>query len=209
MLLPGCGSKLPKLRQQLSDPDPDRRIAAIEALTVAKDTASVLRIAELLQESVPDVRKEAAAGLGLIGDSRACQPLADLFDAEQREDIQGTAIRALVHLGTHSVKPLIGLLRSSRPAVRSGAAHALGKLQARDAVEPLIWLLRDGDRNVRMGAVYALRQIGDNRGLDAIAASVQDSDQEVERAAERALSGEGYQEQLNKAKRKIRQLPYP
>jgi len=38
---------------------------------------------------------------------------------------------------------------------------------------------------------------------------VQDTDQDVERAAERALSGDGYQEQLNKAKRRIRQLPYP
>jgi len=169
----------------------------------------VLRIGELLQDSVPDVRKEAAAGLGLIGDSRACQPLADLFGIEQREEIQGAAVRSLVHIGTPSVQPLIGLLRSPRPAVRSGAAHALGKLQARDAVYPLIRLLRDSDRNVRMGAVYALRQIGDKRGLDAIATSVQDTDQEVERAAERALSGEGYQEQLNKAKRKIRQLPYP
>jgi HEAT repeat protein len=209
LLLSACGSKLPKMRTQLGDPDPDMKIAAIQALAIAKDTASVLRIAELLRDTVPDVRKEAAAGLGIIGDARACQPLAELFDAEQREDIQGTAVRALVHLGEPSIQPLIGLLRSTRPAVRGGAAHALGKLKAKDAVDPLISLLRDRVPEVRAAAIVGLRQIGDQRGLDAIATSVQDSNEEVERAAERALSGEGYEEQLNKAKHRIRQLPYP
>lgn len=209
LFLPACGSKLPKLREQLNDPDPDKKIAAIQALAEAKDTVSVPRIAELLQDAMPAVRKEAATGLGKIGDRRACQPLADLYNNEQMEDVHGAAVRALIHLSTYSVQPLIGLLRSSRPVVRAGAARALGKLQARAAVDPLIWLLRDRDQNVRVAAIFALRRIGDERGLDAIASAVQDTDQDVERAAERALSGEGYQEQLNKAKRKIRQLPYP
>ena len=193
----------------LNDPDPDVKIAAIKALAEAKDTVAVPRIAELLQDTVPDVRKEAATGLGKIGDKRAAQPLADLCNREELEDIQGAGFRALIHLSTYSVQPLIGLLRSARPVVRAGAARALGKLQARDAVSPLIWLLRDRDTDVKQAAIYALRQIGDERGMDAIASMVQDIDPDVEGAAERALSGEGYQEELNKAKRKIRQLPYP
>jgi HEAT repeat protein len=208
-LFSACGSKLPKLREQLNDPDPSVKIAAIQALAEAKDTVSVPRIVELLLDTLPEVRKEAATGLGQIGDRRACQPLADLYNGEQMQDVQGAAIRALTRLSTYSIQPLIGLLRSSRPVVRAGAARALGKLQARDAVDPLIWLLRDRDQSVRVAAIFALRQIGDERGLDAIASLVQDTDQDVERAAERALSGDGYQEQLNKAKRKIRQLPYP
>jgi HEAT repeat protein len=123
--------------------------------------------------------------------------------------VQDAGIRALVHLSTYSVQPLIGLLRSIRPAVRAGAARALGQLGARDAVDPLIWLMRDRDPDVRMAAIIALRQIGDSRGLDAIATAVQDTNPDVETAAEKALSGEGYEEQLHKAKRRIRQLPYP
>jgi hypothetical protein len=61
LLLSACGSKLPKLREQLNDPAPEKKIAAIQALVEAKDTVSVPRIAELLQDSVPDVRKAAAA----------------------------------------------------------------------------------------------------------------------------------------------------
>jgi HEAT repeat protein len=209
LLLSACASKLPRLREQLNDPDPDVKIAAIKALAEAKDTVSVLPIAGLLEDSVPDVRKEAAKGLGLIGDERACQPLADFYDREKIEDVQDAGVRALLRLSSYSIQPLIGLLRSVRPVVRAGAARALGKLQARDAVDPLIQLMRDRDPDVRLAAIFALRQIGDKRGMDAIASAVRDVDPDVESAAERALSGEGYQEQLNRAKRVARQLPYP
>ncbi|MCX6841388.1 MAG: HEAT repeat domain-containing protein, partial [candidate division WOR-3 bacterium] len=188
--LSACASKLPKLREQLNDPDPDVKIAAIQALAEAKDTVSVPSIVGLLQDSVPEVRKEAAKGLGKIGDERACQPLADFYDKEKIEDVQDVGIRALLRLGAYSVRPLIDLLRSIRSTVRAGAARALGKLRAPDAVDPLIWLLRDRDPDVRMAAIIALRQIGDERGMNAIAAAVQDTDPDVEGAAEKALSGE-------------------
>jgi HEAT repeat protein len=209
VLLVSCASKLPKLREQLADPDPDVKIAAIKALAEAKDTVSVPTIIELLLDTVPDVRKQAAIGLGKIGDERACQPLADFYNRERIEDVQDAGVRALLRLSNYAVRPLIGLLRSIRPVVRAGAARALGKLRARDAVEPLIWLLRDREPDVRLASILALRQIGDERGLDAIASSAQDADPEVEAAAERALSGEGYEEQLNRAKRAARRLPYP
>jgi HEAT repeat protein len=209
VLLVSCASKLPKLREQLNDPDSDVKIAAIQALAEAKDTVSVPVIAELLKDTFPDVRKEAAKGLGKIGDKRACQPLADFYDTEKIEDVQDAGIRALLRLGSFSARPLVGLLRSIRPVVRAGAARALGKLRARDAVDPLIWLLHDREPDVRLAAVFALRQIGDKRGMDAIASSVEDTDPDVEGAAEKALSGEGALEQLNRAKRMARQLPYP
>jgi len=204
-----CASKLPKLRQQLKDPDPDVKIAAIKALAEAEDTASVPAMVELLRDTVPDMRKAAAKGLGDIGDERASQPLADFYEKEKTEDVQNAGIRALLRLGPGSVPPLIGLLRSIRPAVRAGAARALGKLRAKDAVDPLIWLVGDRDPDVRLAAIIALRQIGDRRGLDAIGTAVQDRDPDVEGAAEKALSGEGYQEQLNRAKRLARRVPYP
>ena len=209
VLLASCASKLPKQRTLLNDPDPDKRIAAIQALVGANDTASVPAIVALLQDTVPDVRKEAATGLGKLGDGRACQSLADFYDKEKVEDVQDAGIRALVRLGKYSVEPLVGLLSSIRPVVRSGAARALGKLGARRAVAPLISLLQDRNTDVRIDAIFALRQIGDERGLDAIASSAQDTNPDIEGAAERALSGEGYQEQFNRAKRVVRRMPYP
>jgi HEAT repeat protein len=204
-----CGSKLPGLRAQLGDPDPGVRIAAIQALAVAKDTASVMRIVELLQDTVPAVRKAAAVGLGKMADRRAAQPLADFYNKEQSLDLQMATLQSLIHLSSYSVEPLIGLLGSIRPVVRSGAARALGKLGAKRAVDPLIVLLHDRSPDVRKDAIFALRQIGDERGLDAVASLVQDTNPEIESAAEQALGGAGYQEELNRAKRAVRHLPYP
>lgn len=209
LLLSACGSKLPKLRAQLGDPDPAKRIAAIQALAAAKDRVSVPRIVELLKDTLPDVRKEAATALGIIGDSLASQPLADFYDKEQIPDVQDAGIRSLIKLSPYSVDPLIGLLNSIRPVVRSGAARALGRLGVRRAVDPIIGLSRDRDADVRIDAIFALRQIGDERGMDAIAAMAQDTNADVAGAAERALSGQGYEEQLNRMKRIIRRMPYP
>lgn len=208
-LVSACGSKLPGLRAQLGNPDPDKRVAAIQALVEARDTASVVKVVELLQDTIPDVRKAAAIGLGKMADRRAAQPLADFYNKEQSEDLQLAALQSLIHLSSYSVDPLIGLLSSIRPAVRSGAARALGKLGAMRAVDPLIVLLHDRNTDVRKDAIYALRQIGDERGLDAIFSLAQDTNPEIEGAAEQALSGAGYQEQLNRAKRAGRRLPYP
>ncbi|HTW92338.1 MAG TPA: HEAT repeat domain-containing protein [bacterium] len=209
LLLFACGAKLPRLRQALSDPDPARRIAAMQALAEAKDTVSVPPIVELLKDTLPDIRKQAATSLGAIGDRRACQPLAEFYDHEQIEDVQDAGARALIRLGSFSVEPLVGLLSSARPVVRSGAARALGKIGTRSAVDPLMSLLRDRDPDVRMDAIFALRQIGDARGMEAIASMVQDTNPDVQSAAEQALSGQGAQEQLNQAKGLIRRLPYP
>jgi HEAT repeat protein len=209
LLLCTCGSKLPRLREQLYDPDPDKRVEAIQTLGEAKDTVSVPRIAELLEDSVPVVRKAAAISLGKMADQRAARPLADFYNREQVEDLQMAALQSLVHLSTYSIDPLIGLLGSIRPVVRAGAARALGKLGAKRAVDPLIALLRDRNTDVRIDAIYALRHIGDERGLDAIASLARDTDPEIARAAEQALSGAGYQDQFNRATRAVRRLPYP
>lgn len=117
--------------------------------------------------------------------------------------------RALIALGPPAVEPLIRLTNSIKWAVRGGAARALGKLQAREAVEPLIRLLDDREEPVKIAAVYALRQIGDARGLDAVAAKIDDINAGVDSAADGALSGPGYEEQLNRAKQLTRRIPYP
>jgi len=206
LTLLSCGGKLPTVRAQLDSPDAGVRIAAAKALGEARDPAAVMRLAEHLADSVPDVRKECAKALGKIGDARAAEPLAAFYDREKIEDVADAGARALVQLGDPAIQPFIGLTRSIRPSVRAGAARGLGKLGAREAVDPLIRLLDDQNGDVRIAAVFALRQIGDSRGIEAIAGKVQDNDADVESAAEKSLSGEGYQPELNRAKRIIRRV---
>jgi len=197
----GCGPNLAKLRAQLADPDPTKRIAAIEALAIEQDTVAVPLIVGLLSDSVVDVRRTAARALGPIGDSRAVEPLGEFYGREGDEKAAAAAQKSLVNFGAVSVDPLIKLLRSTRPEVRSGAAQALGRIGSANAVDPLIRLLGDREAAVRHSAVLALRQIGDSRGLEAVARMVGAEGGDIDEDAARALSGEGYQQQLNKAKR--------
>jgi HEAT repeat protein len=201
-----CGGKLPTVRAQLDSPDASVRITAAKALGEARDPAAVMKLAERLADSVPDVRKECAKALGKIRDARAAEPLAAFYGREKIEDVADAGARALIQLGPAAVKPFIGLLRSVRTSVRAGAARGLGKLGAREAVDPLIRLLDDQNEDVRIAAVFALRQIGDSRGIEAMARKVQDKDEDVESAAEKSLGGEGYQPELNRAKRIIRRV---
>ncbi len=206
VLLFACGSRSAKLRAQLADPDPDVRITAAKALGEARDTAAVMKLVEMLKDSIPDVRKEAARALGRIGDRRAARPLADFYEQERIEDVADAGARALLSLGHAAVDEFIRLTRSFRPGIRAGAARGLGRLGSRAGVDPLIRLLDDREEDVRIAAIHGLRQIGDARGLDAIARKVADEDEDVESAAERALSGQGYEEELNRTRRIVRRF---
>jgi HEAT repeat protein len=209
VFLLACGSGGAKRREQLADPNPDVRIAALKALAEARDTVAVPKIVELLADTEPDVRKEAARALGRIGDRRAVEPLAGFYRSEQVEDVADAGARALIQFGAAAIEPFTGLLSSIRPTVRAGAARALGKLKAHEAVAALIRALGDRDERVQIAAVYALREIGDPAGLEAIARAVETGDGAAEAAGEAALSGRGYQGELNRAKRLSRRVPYP
>ncbi|MEO0078478.1 MAG: HEAT repeat domain-containing protein [candidate division WOR-3 bacterium] len=206
VLLIACGNRSAKLRAQLADPDPDVRITAAKALGEARDTAAVMKLVEMLKDSIPDVRKEAARALGRIGDRRAARPLADFYEQERIEDVADAGARALLNLGHAAIDEFVRLTRSVRPSVRAGAARGLGRIGSRAGVDPLIRLLDDREEDVRIAAIHGLRQIGDARGLDAIARKVADEDEDVEAAAERALSGQGYEEELNRARRIVRRF---
>lgn len=206
LLAAGCGPNLAKLREQLADPDPAKRIAAIEKLVVEQDTVAVPLIVELLSDSVTEVRRTAARGLGPLGDVRAVEPLAEFYGREEDEKAAAAAQKSLANFGAVAVDPLARLLRSARPEVRSGAAQALGRIGSANAVGPLIRLLDDREAAVRRSAVLALRQIGDSRGLEAVARMVGAEGGDIDEDAARALSGEGYEQQFNKAKRIARKI---
>jgi HEAT repeat protein len=203
----GCESAVVKARRDLGSDDPDRLIAAAEVLGKARDKESVPRLCELLEDEDAGVREAMCNALGDIGDERAAEPLAALYVREENREVARGAVRALVDLGRAAAPVLVPLLRHRDPERRAGAARALGKLRAREAVDELIRLIDDRDEEVRMAAIHALRQIGDARGMDAIARALEDPNVGVQEKAESALSGEGYQEELNRAKRLIRSVP--
>lgn len=97
------------------------------------------------------------------------------------------AARALVHIGSASLDPLIKTLASSAAVARRNAAWALGALDDQRAVTPLIKALRDSDPNVREQASWALGAIDDARAVLPLVNALGDTSPRVRRQAAWAL----------------------
>jgi HEAT repeat protein len=112
----------------------------------------------VLNHTDRNVRANAAASLGQIGDPRAIEPLA-LALIEQDDSVYYEAANALGQLGdARGIDVLITALKDSNSYVRYQAANALGKLGDRRALPALQWVAEnDTSRpfNERMSDVAA------------------------------------------------------
>jgi len=199
-----CDSETARLRRALGSFEPDVRATACKRLGELKDKNSVALLIKLLTDSVPVVRFNAALALGNIGDKSAIEPLGRTAKRESLSDVAMAMTKALADFGPPAIPVLIELLSSPLPAVRLTACQGLGRIRAHQAVDVLIRRLDDPDRLVRRAAIFALRRIGDRRGLEAITHKLAGSDRDAEADAEEALSGRGYDEQLERARQLLR-----
>ena len=179
----------------MSDPDPDVRAAATQALATcaSEDAAWTLlhalrdglvepqRIVERLtgrwaagpllaafeDEAFDPVHYWLAEALGLTGDPRAERPLADLL-TEGDEEQRIRACRALGRLGRRSsASMLLTALADPSPAVRGQAARGLAEMREVRSVDALTVLMSDPAWWVRARAADALRSLGES-GLRAL-----------------------------------------
>lgn len=172
----------------MSDPDPDVRAAATQALAWCESEEAVwillrslrdahvepARIAERLagawavgpllaalrEHDFEPVRPWLVEGLGLTGDPRAEAPLVTLLASERAEE-RIRACRALGRVGRRSSAPaVIAALGDPSATVRAQAAQALAQLRDPRAVDPLVRLLGDSSWWARARAAEALLAIG-------------------------------------------------
>lgn len=83
------------------------------------------------------------------------------------------------------------LKTASKADTRSGAAHALGDLGAKEATAALTEALNDRSGPVRDAAAEALGKVGDAQCVGPLAALLQDTDLEVQLSAIRSLGRVG------------------
>lgn len=133
--------------------DPAMRGAAILALGLARDRASIARFTELVARHnvAPTLRARAAAGLGVAGDRGAAtrDALRGALAPRTPDEVRTEAAQALGFLGDTAALPaLLGDLRSGKAdTVRARAAAAVGALRLPIAVRPLITLASDRSAN--------------------------------------------------------------
>jgi HEAT repeat protein len=190
--LEGCERMIAPL---LSDPDPDVRAAATQALALcaSEEAAWALlhamrdghvdpdRIVERLtaEWAVPPLltalrqpdfaaaQSWLAEALGLTQDPRAEAPLVRLLGSGDEEE-RTRACRALGRIGRlTSSHALMAALSDASDNVRAQAARALGALGEVRSVDPLVDLMGDRSWWVRARAAEALRALG-RPGVEAL-----------------------------------------
>jgi HEAT repeat protein len=193
--------------------------ANVYEMTIKGDVKGL--ISGLDSEQPPVVRRAAAAALGKIGDTRACEALAKaLKDSDcivRRSSIE--SLRLIGDPGSDDF--LIASLRDDFADVRLAAAAALGERRSAKAVqaliidflatepierkaacqaltqigvaavEPLIAALAHRQWIVREYAASVLGNIGDARAIDPLIAALSDREAVVREFASRALGAIG------------------
>ncbi|HMC77095.1 MAG TPA: HEAT repeat domain-containing protein [Vicinamibacterales bacterium] len=184
------------LRAALRSDDPERRLAAVTALTGHAETTSV----EALQWTAgadhdSRVAEAAVAALGTLarradaaGDAGAAALVALTAEQPRRD----AAIAALASLPPARVDRVAAGLADPRPAVRQSIIAALGRLKHPAASAAIRAALADGDPAVREAAVTALDRLG-ARGVSRLFAEMarDDGSRAVRRAAAAALGRQG------------------
>ncbi|MGA9771432.1 MAG: HEAT repeat domain-containing protein [Blastocatellia bacterium] len=131
-------------------------LQALAAIDVTTDSL----IAQMTTGDV-NARTRAAERLGLMGDSKAYQPLVE------------------------------ALASSKELQLRVTAAQALGTLKDRRGVDALIAAAGAPEKDVRLAAVNSLGLIGDHTSAEALFVAAKDTDQGVRDAAVQSLAAMG------------------
>lgn len=150
----------------LKDKDSDVRSVAAAALSVIRDTRSVIPLTNLLSDPDSTVFEVSRRALQAIGDSRAVGPLLSVSYRDTKLICRTLLeIDPEFHLTKQAQKMIPGYLvalKDSNPVVRSNAAAILGMLKVCKAI-PVLQKVRFYDKNAEVrdaaaGALYNLDQ---------------------------------------------------
>ena len=152
------------LTETLKHDDDRVRRAAATALARVGTPEALLALHAALRDTAPDVRSQAAAGLGMRKGQKQAVTLSKALDDEQDAEVRIEIIRALGKMGTpDAVQKLIdaakaeGWLFKKKPVpYRVAAVRALGEARTPAAIAALKDLSKDKDREVQEAAIDAL-----------------------------------------------------
>ena len=140
------------IRNALEDVDVGVRLAALHSITMSRDAAAGSKVIRLLSDSDLRVRRQAAAVLGRLGDSKAVGPLLEALTHRIDRTLEHALIYALIEINDRD-ETLSGLTHQS-PHVRRRTLIALDQMDhgqlSRDLVVPL---LETDDRQLQQAAL--------------------------------------------------------
>lgn len=125
-------------------------------------------LARRLNDLNPQVRAEAARGLGVRGANAWISELISTLESDPEVEVKRSAAYALGLIGDRrSLEALVLKVgdRRAHSGLRGVAAEALADIADRGAVVPLIEALSDVSAEVRLWAAFALGRLGDAEAL--------------------------------------------
>ena len=178
--------------RDLSTGSPKARAQAAHALGDVADPVEKARAIPALISSLdddrPEVRAEACASLGELGDAAAVAPLIRRLD----DGVAAVRQAAAIGLGTlrdaSAFGPLVEKLQEGPPDLRFQAATSLAEIDPTAAYEPLVAALGDADPQVLSAIALALGAIGDGRAVGHLARLAEHADAAVRFDAGYALA---------------------
>jgi HEAT repeat protein len=186
---PGLG---PLVREALCDPDPFFRETAAASVPTTLGEESTAALADLLDDSEPNVRAGALRALAKGGAAGATEAIGRYLGTERDPALIAHAARALQEAGGHAaIEALRPLLSSEHWTVRAAAVEALAKLKDAESFSRILALLEDPDLFVASQAAAAASSLGGEPLRDEVVAALSEALKRPELAVQaiRVLSG--------------------
>lgn len=153
-----------RLVETLSHPDTRVRRAATGALARIGTPRALHALQDMLRDPNPDIRLQAALGLGAAGQRAAAVDLIEVLDKEPDTDVQQAIVTALGKVATADAVERLqkvakpgNLLRRKPSGIRIAAVNALAEAATAEALDALRDMANDRDKEVRAAVERALR----------------------------------------------------
>ncbi|WP_083233566.1 HEAT repeat domain-containing protein [Planctopirus hydrillae] len=141
---------------------------------------------EMLDDEVPEVRRNAIASIGKLRDARACRAM--IVMALQEPHFRFASLDAITKMGNAATASLQQILQEKDPGYALEAAVVAGRTRDAKLIEPLLKLLGNSFAIVRGQVAESLGQIGDKKATGPLCKLLEDPEQGVRVAAAGALA---------------------
>lgn len=154
-----------RLVETLRHPDTRVRRAATGALARLGTARALHALQDMLRDPNPDIRLQAALGLGAAAQRAAAGDLLEVLDKEQDADVQQAIVTALGKVATAEAIERLeqvarpgSLFRRKPSALRVAAINALAEAATPESLDVLRGMANDRDKEVRAAVERALRE---------------------------------------------------
>lgn len=151
----------------LSDPDPDIRVLACDALARIGSSKAVEPLFALLADKDPRVSQAAVGAIQALGGPET-ERLASAAARADAPVVRRSALRVLSYFGFRTALDVfLNALRDPDPRVAEAAIHGLAFLEDRRALEALFEKAQDPSQRVRAVAMRALGHASGDLRIEA------------------------------------------